>query len=335
MFNYFLFRFSDLFSKPNIVVTSAASLVGAIFLGILIYKLGPLIWLFIKRIFGSKGVTEFAEANDFDELQKALDDSGFAYDIKEDIFYSKKDSWQRDFGYCQLYDEAAPSMSMIVDSEPVRFEYGGKNWLLEFWKGQYGMTSGGEIGLYYADGPDLHIPGVFDGTFYKAAEDKDMLKMAFVLKKNKNNLFFRYDNRHWWLTGFKLGEFSEPEELSMVATIAFSDSEMCRAFYTALRRLGYTEVEMSVSGRTVRFIFDKPKSRQPITRTKITDSLTQRKNKILCDAYKDIAKENLPTIDRLRIIAAKSPELSQAVLNFGRTKELYSSHDLIESAKRK
>mgnify|MGYP000621142798 CR=1 FL=1 len=31
------------------------------------------------------------------------------------------------------------------------FDYQGKTWLLEFWKGQYGINTGAEIGIYRAD----------------------------------------------------------------------------------------------------------------------------------------------------------------------------------------
>ena len=35
-----------------------------------------------------------------------------------DIFYSLNDCWQRDFGYCRLYDEACAPLAMIIDCEP-------------------------------------------------------------------------------------------------------------------------------------------------------------------------------------------------------------------------
>ncbi|HHX56079.1 MAG TPA: DUF4474 domain-containing protein, partial [Clostridiales bacterium] len=85
----------------------------------------------------------------FNEVQISINDElksfGFAYDDKANFFYSILDPWQKDLGYCSLYDEAAPALSMIFDSEPIYFDYNGKHWLIEFWKGQYGITTGGEI----------------------------------------------------------------------------------------------------------------------------------------------------------------------------------------------
>ena len=49
---------------------------------------------------------------------------------------------------------------MIIDCEPICFMYGGKNWMIELWKGQYGLETGGEIGVYNAaeNRPPTQIP---------------------------------------------------------------------------------------------------------------------------------------------------------------------------------
>ena len=56
-------------------------------------------------------------------------------------------------------------MGMIIDCEPVRFYYGGKKWLIELWKGQYGMTTGCEIGVYTAPVYDVKSHSISD-RFY-------------------------------------------------------------------------------------------------------------------------------------------------------------------------
>ncbi|MEW5785407.1 MAG: DUF4474 domain-containing protein [Bacillota bacterium] len=94
---------------------------------------------------------------------------GYAYDADQVIFYSTLEAWQRSFGYCRLYDEAAPLLSMIIDCEPVHFEYRGRQWLIQFWKGQYALTTGCEIGVYLSGGPGIALPGVCNGPFYNAA----------------------------------------------------------------------------------------------------------------------------------------------------------------------
>ena len=109
------------------------------------------------------------------ELNADLKDAGFAYEINGDYFYSLMDCWQREVGYCRLYDEAAPMFNMIMDCEPVEFSYGGKRWLIELWKGQYGITTGGEIGIYNTKREDIDHEK-FKGTFYENIQDDERLR---------------------------------------------------------------------------------------------------------------------------------------------------------------
>ena len=83
------------------------------------------------------------------KLNELIEPFGFAYDGRQNIFYSRMDSWQRKYGYGRMFDEAAAPLNMIIDCEPVYFEYKDKRWLIEFWKGQYGIATGAEVGVYY------------------------------------------------------------------------------------------------------------------------------------------------------------------------------------------
>lgn len=143
-----------------------------------------------------------------EQLNQDLKPAGFAYDRRTDTFYSLMDCWQRKMGYCRLYDEAAPGFNMIMHCEPVPFFYGGKRWLVELWKGQYGITTGGEIGVYNTTLEDVHSEK-FIGTFYESISDDERLPMAFVLRKNGKPIM-RRKGLHWWLTGFKLGSSLHP-----------------------------------------------------------------------------------------------------------------------------
>lgn len=58
-------------------------------------------------------------SNNEDDIYKAIEAAGYSYDPKQDIFYSNMDAWQRNMGYCRLYDEAAAPMGMIIDCEPI------------------------------------------------------------------------------------------------------------------------------------------------------------------------------------------------------------------------
>lgn len=254
-----------------------------------------------------------------DWLSEIIKPYGFGYEKKQDVFYSLMDPWQRNYGYCRLYDEAAAPMSMIIDCDPVCFEYGGKSWLIEFWKGQYGMTTGCEVGVFTTEEPDF---GYFNGTIYNSASDREMLPISLTLFKNNQKVFKRED-RHWWLTGFKLGEFSEPSELKVSLSITLKDNRMCDAFIRGLRDANWRNSEIKAEGTTVSLMFDKPHTPQPITRVKSTDWIIQRKNQLLCEKYRELTGAYATTEEKLKALEKLAPDLFEKVLNFGKTKQFF------------
>ena len=207
-----------------------------------------------------------------------MEESGFSYDSKQDIFFSIKKPWQRKFGYCHLYDETAPLMNCIFDSEPVRFEYEGKKWLIEFWKGQYGMTTGCEIGVYTKDAGSHSL-------VYRAAREEDNLQMSASLVRDEEVLFTRED-RHWWLTGFVLGEYSEPEELTMHVRVTLKTEAMCRIFVGELENMGYRNHRVLSDNKTVCFVFDQPRASQPLAHSGPVRAWVMKANRAYCDLYR-------------------------------------------------
>ena len=135
-------------------------------------------------------------------------------------------------------------------------EYDNRRWLIELWKGQYGMTTGGEIGIYVSEMDDINIQGIFSGPFFEAVSDEELLNMAFKLKINEAELFQRQDY-HWWLTGFDVGVFSNPRKLSMEIRIIFPNIIMKHAFLSGLKRAGYKEDEIKIIKNTIYFDFNK------------------------------------------------------------------------------
>lgn len=269
----------------------------------------------------------FPQGTGNSELDKLLAVAGYAYDETQDIFYSTLDPWQRNLGYCRLYDEAGAPLSMIMDCEPIYFDYQGEKWLIEFWKGQYGMVTGGEIGIY-TGGIDLNILGIWHDTLYKCASNEDLLQMSYTLKKNGKKLFTREDN-HWWLTGFVLGEFSEPKELTMDLTITLKDAAMLEAFVSGLKDAGYSSDEFTVSGNTVSLTFDTPHSKQPLTRIPSTDWLIQRKNELLCNKYREITEPFDSFDEKVRAIEADAPYLYNQITGMGKAKHSFEIYEAI------
>lgn len=288
---------------------------------------------FSKRTLSFKsksGKNKIKNKLDMNLLYKTIEKAGYSYDQCQDIFYSNLDAWQRERGYCRLYDEGAAPFGMIIDCEPIYFEYDGKRWLIEFWKGQYDLTTGGELGVYCTDKEDLDIHNVFKGTFYNCVSDEELLDMAFVLKKNGKVLFTR-EAKHWWITGFKLGEFSNPSELTMYIKITLKDKKMRDAFIKGLKEAGYSEDKLIIDENTVCVRFDKPYTTQPLTRAGGIDWLVQKKNKVLCDMYNEITEpyNNFP--DKANAVYQQSPELFDAILNIGKNKEMFEKYKKIKN----
>ncbi|GEM_PF-331811 len=263
-----------------------------------------------------------------DDLNNDLKPFGFAYYPPQDYFYSIMYGWQSECGYCELYDEGCAPLSMIIDCEPIYFKYGGKKWLIEFWKGQYGMNSGCEIGIYTTTGPILNIPGIFNGTFYFCAEEEDHLPIAFTFKKNGKVIFHRSEV-HWWLTGFKLGEFSWPSELTVDIEITLKDQEMRDAFVEGMLKNRYTMEELTIRGNTVSFVYDTPHYRQPKTRTPYVEKYMQDNNWRNCEAYNIATRTYKNTVDKLNYVKNAAPKLYHKIINVGNTKELFKDYDLI------
>lgn len=307
----------------GMTLLGAAALLGIIALFVFIVKLG------IRGVTGLlKGALTGVSA-DVKQLMEKRPIAGFAYEPKQDIFYSDMNAWQRDFGYCQLYDEAAAAMNMIIDCEPAYFEYGGKKWLIEFWKGQYGITTGCEVGVYTTTRPNLNIPGVFNGTLYDTAAPADMLPISYSLMKNGRELF-RRQGRHWWLTGFKLGELSEPSELTARISIGLKDRNMLTTFLAAMKRMGYTDRDLNISGNTVSFVYAEPRSRQPYTRTKAMMSFIQKKNKYLCDRFNELTGNEKGALAKLEAASRLDPALYGSILEIGRTQKLYDKYNVLQ-----
>lgn len=265
------------------------------------------------RIMNNFNKNMLEKAEEDDSIEKGIALAGYAYDAEQDIFYCNMNPWQRNMGYNRLYDESMSLLGMIVDCEPIYFEYNNKIWLIEFWKGQYDLNTGCEVGIYTVDKPLINIPKMYKYMLYKCASDEERLTMSFTLKKNGRILFSR-DEKHWWLAGFKLGEYSEPSELTMNLNITLKDDIMCNAFIQGLMEAGYSRDEISVNGNTVGLTFDKPHTPQPVTRTDKSDEIIQKKNKLLCDSYNDITKVYDRIADKMAIIKNKSPEIYEEIV---------------------
>ncbi len=174
----------------------------------------------------------------------------YQYSYVDDYYYTNdKEAWQYNFGFGKIYDLASPFLLLEYDYIRIFFTYEGKDWMLQFWKGQYGMIFyGGEIGVYTRIHSDKGI-GLF--TMFRCAAEEDWLKMEMTLWHQEltgewNREFTREYDSYWWCTGFKNGHLRQEEpadELRMTGRITFKDEEMTALVSAGLEECGFKKVE--------------------------------------------------------------------------------------------
>lgn len=212
---------------------------------------------------------------------------GFKYDEKKETFNSTINSWQRNFGYTRLYDVFSPILNIIIDTLPIVFNYDNKNWLITFWKGQYGMTTGGEVGIYYTD-----CKYIDKNTFFFPIKNKDMLDIELCLYK-KNKYITQIKDKHWWLATFKLGMFSNPKDLSLTVKITFKNKEMLHCFLKSFKKYHYSKKLYYTKDNVFYFNFKKSHAKKVWTRFFLTDMIIQNYNKKRVKFYNEFIKDNV------------------------------------------
>lgn len=229
-------------------------------------------------------------------LSVLIEPFGYCYDGLYDIISSRNDAWQREAGYTALFDRAALHFNMVFDCQPIYFNYQERTWLIEFWKGQYGINTGAEIGLYYAD--HILTKRELSSAHFQAVEDKDMLSMSLCLIKDEAPLA-ALSRRTWWLTAFCMGEFSHPEQLSLNLSLTFPDCDMMYSFLEALHAADIPRSCIRVCGMQVQISYSPDALRPSGLLRRLRYRFTQFINRFFCRIYLRITRPFCLTSDRL------------------------------------
>lgn len=267
---------------------------------------------FSRRRAAIKKVCSMSACDKCELLSSLIAPFGYCYDSCWDMISSRNDAWQREAGYTALFDRAAASFNMVFDYLPVYFTWQERTWLIEFWKGQYGINTGAEIGIYYAD--RVLLPGEFSTAHFQAADDADMLPMSFRLSKGTNDLA-EISRRTWWLTAFCTGRFSRPDQLCMQTVLRFHDRDMMRSFLNALYETGVDKNEISVCGCELQLCFCGPQNRHYGWLAKLQRKWAQFWNRIFCKIYLWITAPFCATIDRILYLYYLLPFAFRRILN--------------------
>lgn len=292
-----------------------------VFLAVLaiLVLLSLLVFLIIRhrRKWAREKVCSLCAEEKIRQLDAAMEPFGFCYVERDDSISSRMYPWQRQMGYCKAYDKNAVAMSMVIDCEPIYFNYGGCRYLIEFWKGQYGCTTGAEIGIYVNQEGDFEKPA--EELFYECVSDKERLPLSFKLIKD-GKIVLKRRAVHWWLTGFLVGMYAKPEELTLKAEVSFPDFGMCNAFYEGLLRAGYERREICVERQTVCFSFRKPHTRQYYQHSWIRScrrKWTMRRNRRNCKLYCRVTRGFDSTLNRLTFLGYCFPVLYHIMIKLG------------------
>ncbi|HBL40807.1 MAG TPA: hypothetical protein DDY98_04255 [Ruminococcaceae bacterium] len=157
----------------------------------------------------------------------------YSYSEAGNYFYTDDNPWQRSLGFNRLYDMGAAFTCMYYDTVRIYYSYGNYDWLVQMWKGQYGLIFiGSEIGLYYKEKTK-------STAHYDCATEAMEIPMQMTLYRDGKELFTRPYAPHWWITAFvpgKLKKFSDRSELTMVAKMTFKTEGERIAFCNALAK---------------------------------------------------------------------------------------------------
>lgn len=272
---------------------------GTVF-GILLILL--LAWFIARREKCKRKVRMMNEREKISLLADLTRPFGFVYEPSGDIFVSVRDAWQRREGYEKLFDRLSSKFNMVIDAFPVYFDYRGKTWMIEFWKGQYGINTGAEVGIYHAN--RLVPKNQREKIHYNAVSDEEMPLISVCLQK-KSQILFCKKEYHWWLAAFRMGMFSQPEDLSMQATVTFHDTEAARAFCQGLNEAGLAKNGYRMRGRRVSvWISD---SCPHFGMEKRHRSMVQALNHFYCCAYRLVTLPFTDTADRMLFLYEQLP----------------------------
>lgn len=266
------------------------------------------------------------------KLNSLAEPFGYAYDEKKDIFYTVTDAWQRNFGYRKAYDEAALSTFMIIHCLPVYFDYDGKTWLMEFWKGEYGITAGCEVGLYHAD--TILLPGQYGKAQFGAATDEEMMDMSVMLLQRMGEVF-SFRMRHWWLACFAVGRPELPENLRTIYRLRFPDSEMKHAFLQGLFESGFSGKNVrSTSPNTVLLYHNLENALPFIGVRQWQKKFVHAYNSMLCYLYEWYTRPFLAQRDRILFLYMQLPSaLRHFLKRSGRRRNLWRRRERQEEGK--
>lgn len=176
--------------------------------------------------------TIYGDVNQRHDHPSGIVGTGFAMNVAEGYAFNTPNSPQRALGYMKLYDDLFLRTSDMVNLDTMRlkFEYQGRDWMIQMWKGRYFVTTGGELGIYNKPKDRLV-------EFYDAATNDELIPMSFRIKLLETDEYIidRPLTTHWWMTGYAVQKMVYgPSKLALETEIKPYDDEFSKALQGAL-----------------------------------------------------------------------------------------------------
>ena len=180
----------------------------------------------------------------FDVFWETVSFLGFMAYPRSGLVYNDKTVFQSLFGFNRVYDAFAFTMNVYADTMRCKFTYDDRDWLVQMWKGSYGifLATGGEIGVY-AKPTDRRVEH-YDSV---QGDKSDWIGMEMAIYNRGELLFTRPFDQYWWCTGYQLsylrGFYKSPRrDCVMQARLQFRNGEMAALFADELARKGFVWV---------------------------------------------------------------------------------------------
>ncbi|KAA9111511.1 DUF4474 domain-containing protein [Microbacterium rhizomatis] len=189
---------------------------------------------------------------------------GFEYVKGQDFYTTNQTSIQSHLGFMDAFDKLGFAGGMDLDDSVTQFEYGGQEYRLELWKGNYGAGAafGGEIGLYVRD-PDKDVwesPGQAIPGFYPAADQDERIHMVQqIYDVNTGETYFTSDGHdtiggdQYWNAAIRTTPGIDKDDLGQRGTLYVDDPGLRDAMVSEMRREG---LDVRVDVRTGAIDYD-------------------------------------------------------------------------------
>lgn len=160
---------------------------------------------------------------------------------------------QRKFGFNGAYDWGSKFVNFYLSTIRIYFTYDNKDWLVEFWKGEYSAsTVGCEVGFYYREHNQMALDTMGpDNLLYKSVENQDAMPVSMKLwqyeKSTDSTPIQKIDySKHlcWWAADFETGLLENHRDqttLVMLATIDFPTENMVNLVVNQLKEKEFIE----------------------------------------------------------------------------------------------